>query len=145
MAVSAVAIAAPLAEVTQDETAVAMLSKSARIVEHHTELLVFELTTRFEFSEIQSTKSGVIRFQDTNTAALLSLDSFKIPIPLQQRDGRMEAMVLRIRKSAPGVPNDHRLPRAANLAEEIAEYFGGWIAGVDEEFRNPFVGVIEQQ
>src|SRR4030095_16734346 len=81
-AIIALAVARPLTEIAQDETAIAMFFKSARIVPHHAQLLVLELTPGFEFSEVDAVQCSVVRFEDSYAGSFSGLDSIQISIAM---------------------------------------------------------------
>src|SRR5579871_5415144 len=57
----------------------------------------------------------------------------------------METMVPGARKLPPFVAHNLLLSRPANFPEDVFQNVCGWMAGVDEKFRNPLVGIAEQQ
>src|SRR5215468_10312512 len=81
--VAAITASIPLAEVAQDKTAVAVLSKSTRIIKHHSKFFVFELAARFEFLKVDATKTGIIGLQDTQTSAFAGMYFVDVAISLQ--------------------------------------------------------------
>src|SRR5207237_3692673 len=61
-AVGAFAVACPLAEIAQDETAITMLTESARVIQHDDEFLVFELPACFELLKVDALESRIFWF-----------------------------------------------------------------------------------
>src|SRR5438105_12467103 len=57
----------------------------------------------------------------------------------------MESMVFCVRKLSPCIAENRCVTRSAHFSEDEFQNVGWWMAGVDEEFGNPFVGIAEQK
>src|SRR4030095_7818754 len=57
----------------------------------------------------------------------------------------MKPMIFGVGESAPGVADNGRFAGAAKLAKHVFQNVGWRMTRVDEEFGNPFVGIVEQQ
>src|SRR5437867_9353814 len=79
-AVATLAIAIPFAEIAKNETAVAVFSETAGVVEHHSEFLIFELPPRFEFVEVDALQRWVFAFKNAHATALLVVDFLQVTI-----------------------------------------------------------------
>ena|SRR5436853_155582 len=101
-AVAAVSRSTPFTEIAEDETAIAVLAKPAGVVEHHAELLIFELAARFELLKIDVLQSRIVRFQNANAPPLSGLNFLEISATGQQRNGCVEPMVFCFGELPPG-------------------------------------------
>ena len=122
-----------------------MLPEAAGVIQHDAEFFVLKLPPRFEFFKVDAVQRCVVRLEDADASTGLRLNSVEISETLKKRDRSMEPMVPGSRQFAPGIAYNGSFAVAAQLSENVFENLGRRVARIDQELRNPFVGVIEEQ
>src|SRR5688572_19618686 len=136
---------APLPKVAKNKSAVAMLFETARILQHECELSMLEFTPLFEVFEVEAAEFPVFWTKNSNAGSLRRVNPVDVPASLKNRNRGEKALIHTRRDLLPRVANDDRFPGAEEFCINLLQELGGGMAGIDEQFRNPFVGVVEKQ
>jgi hypothetical protein len=122
-----------------------MSLEPAGVLEHHRELAKFKLTPPFEFVEVERAEMAVGSPKNSDSTTGSRINAFEVAGALQQGHSGVEPLVGAHRRPLPVLANHQWLAHTRKSGEGFFQELGRRMAGIDERFGNPLVGVVKEK